>query len=323
MTGKTKKKLKSAEQLIVHMKSKGIKFNIVSEKEAINYLENNNNYFKLAAFRKNYPKHPAGEFEGQYIDLEFAYLKDLAIIDMTLRYTVVHLALDIEHHAKLQLMREAEAHNEDGYAIIKDYFESLDDDKRSRAESEIERNVNSIYCGAIIDKYKEAYPIWAFIEIVPFGQLLSFYRFCADRYKDKKMQNTWYQLMACKEIRNASAHSNCVLNDLTPNSAKYNTSNDVMKSLSAIKGISKNTRKSKMSNARIQQIVTLLYVHRNIVTSAGVLNKGKAKLKDLTDRMDKHADYYQGHDMIRSAFGFLKKIIEAWYLTEDPENNKM
>ena len=64
-------------------------------------------------------------------------------------------------------------------------------------------------------------------------------------------------------------------------------------------------------------------VDHNIVTSAGVLNKGKAKLKDLTDRMDKHADYYQDHDMIRSAFGFLKKIIEAWYLTEDPENNRM
>lgn len=111
--------------------------------------------------------------------------------------------------------------------------------ERSRAESEIERNVNSIYCGAIIDKHKDAYPIWAFIEIVPFGQLLSFYRFCADRYKNKKMQNTWYQLMACKEIRNASAHSNCVLNDLTPNSAEYNTSNDVMRSLSTIKGISK------------------------------------------------------------------------------------
>ncbi len=312
---KIKKELKSAEQLIEHMKSKGIKFNIVSEKEAINYLENNNNYFKLAAFRKNYPKHPAGEFEGQYIDLEFAYLRDLAIIDMTLRYTIVHLALDIEHHAKLQLMREAEAHNEDGYGIIKDYFESLDKKNRMRAETEIERNENSIYCGAIIDKHKEAYPIWAFIEIVPFGQLLSFYRFCAERYNDKKMQNTWYQLMACKEIRNASAHSNCILNDLTPNSAKYSTNNDVMKSLSLIKSISKNTRKSKMSNARIQQIVTLLYVHRNIVTSAGVLNKGKDKLSDLIERMEKHADYYQRHDMIRSAFDFLKRIIEAWYLT--------
>ena len=39
MTGKTKKELKSAEQLIEHMKSKGIKFNIVSEKEAIDYLQ--------------------------------------------------------------------------------------------------------------------------------------------------------------------------------------------------------------------------------------------------------------------------------------------
>lgn len=34
--------------------------------------------------------------------------------------------------------------------------------------------------------------------------------------------------------------------------------------------------------------------------------------KRLTDMMDKNVDNYQDHDMIRSAFGFLKIIIAAW-----------
>ena len=100
-----KKPKLSLDEQIEHLKDKGILFNIMDESDAKKYLEQNNNYFKLTAYRKNYNKHPDGKNKGKYINLEFAYLVDMAIIDMRLRYQIVHMALDIEHHAKLQLLR--------------------------------------------------------------------------------------------------------------------------------------------------------------------------------------------------------------------------
>lgn len=35
--------------------------NLFTEQEATSYLENNNNYFKLSSFRKNYIKIPYGK----------------------------------------------------------------------------------------------------------------------------------------------------------------------------------------------------------------------------------------------------------------------
>lgn len=115
-----KPKLTATEQ-VEHLKAKGVKFNLFTEQEATSYLENNNNYFKLSSFRKNYIKIPYGKNSGKYNDLEFEYLKDLAIIDMTLRYTIIQMALDIEHFAKLYILKKINAaENEDGYAIVED-----------------------------------------------------------------------------------------------------------------------------------------------------------------------------------------------------------
>ncbi len=55
-----KPKLTSEEQ-IKHLKEKGIKFSICTEEEAKDYLDYNNNYFKVSSFRKNYSKIPYGE----------------------------------------------------------------------------------------------------------------------------------------------------------------------------------------------------------------------------------------------------------------------
>ena len=102
--GKTKPQLTPQEQ-VEHLKKKGVKFNFKSEDEAINYLSKNNNYFKLRSYRKSFEKYVGGDKDGMYIDLDFAMLKDLAIIDMRFRYTLLLMSLDIEHFEKVRLLK--------------------------------------------------------------------------------------------------------------------------------------------------------------------------------------------------------------------------
>ena len=306
----------SLDGQIEHLKEKGVLFNIMDEAEARDYLGQHNNYFKLTAYRKNYDKHPAGENKDKYINLEFAYLVDIAVIDMQLRYRIVHMALDLEHHTKLQLLRKMDEYNEDGYQVVQDYIDSLDEKQRKIFDSEINRNKGNIYCGDIIAKYEGAFPVWAFIEIVPFGRLVAFYGFCADRFSDKSMKDTFYRLLTCKEIRNASAHSNCILNNLKAKTAAHSTNAAVTLELMKIKGMNTNFRKNRMSNARIQQVVTLLYTHKDMVESEGIKRSESEDLKKIMERVDKNYDYCNTNPMIKGTFDFLKLIVDSWFKSE-------
>ncbi|MCH4039190.1 MAG: Abi family protein [Lachnospiraceae bacterium] len=303
----------SLDEQIEYLKKKGVRFNIMNEASAKKYLAYNSNYFKLTAYRKNYSKHPDGADKGKYIHLEFAYLVDLAVIDMKLRYKIVQIALDIEHHTKLQILREADLHNEDGYQIVSDYTNSLNKHQLAFFESEISRNKENVYCGDIIDKYHNTFPVWALLEVIPFGRLVSFYGFCAERFKAAYMQDNYYRLLTCKEIRNAAAHSNCILNELKAHTAKHKTNTDVTKELMKIPGISAGFRKSRMSNARIQQIVTLLYMHKTMVSSAGLRQSETNGLHEVVDRIKKHYEFYEDNPTIKSSLDFLKLVIDNWF----------
>ena len=50
------KQLLSPDELIAHMKEKGIGFNIVNENQAKDFMANSNYYMKLASYRFNYTK---------------------------------------------------------------------------------------------------------------------------------------------------------------------------------------------------------------------------------------------------------------------------
>lgn len=55
----------TANELIEYLYKKGVKFNMINKSDAQKYLEDNNNYFKLASYRKNFPKYERGENIGK------------------------------------------------------------------------------------------------------------------------------------------------------------------------------------------------------------------------------------------------------------------
>lgn len=231
----------------------------------------------------------------------------------------MHMALDIEHFAKVRLIKSIEQHEEDGYQIVQDYMDELKkrDEERLTAShihlvNEIMRNMNNPYCGGIIEKYCGEFPVWAFVEIVPLGSLINFYGFCADRLGDKKLKDEFYLLTTVKELRNAAAHSNCILYDMGAKDRKYDLRYCVAQALPN-ELISKSTRDTKMENERMRQLVTLLYTHARLVSSNGVHEHQKEVLYALVERMYTNAEIYESNDLIMSNFEFFMKVVDFFF----------
>ena len=302
---------------IDHLILKGVKFNYMSEDDARRYLEENNNYFRIRSYRKNFSKYSDGENKDKYIDLDFAMLVDLSVIDMRLRYVLLKLVLDVEHFSKVLLLTKVASVNEDGYQIVKDYFSYLSEIDQSNASSgkarllnELNRNRNNPYCGGIINKYDGNYPIWAFIEVIPMGSFIHFFQFCAERLLDTQLCDIVFLLKTIKDLRNAAAHSNCILYNMKVQDSIHRPNFNMIQALSSIP---KATRSKKLNNERTRQITTLLYTHNLIVTSDGVHKRAMNDLNDIVCRMYRNIEYYKGNEVIISNFNFLKKVIDILY----------
>lgn len=170
------KPILSTNEMIEHMKSKGIKFNIISEDEAREFLKENNYFMKLASYRTNYPKYKTGKRQNQYINLEFAYLKELSTLDMHLRYIIMEMCLDIEHYIKVKLLGVIENNpDEDGYDVIRKFVAH---DNNTYILKKIKGHKSSDYCKNLIEKYYPYFPAWVFVELISFGDLAYLCAFC-------------------------------------------------------------------------------------------------------------------------------------------------
>ena len=111
--------------MVTYLKTKNIKFELITEEEAQKYLRDNNNYYNLMAYKHNFEKYMInGTFIDKYIDLDFAYLKDLAIIDYRVRMIFFKMIIDIEHYLKIKILNLIEnIDEEDGYKIVNLYLE--------------------------------------------------------------------------------------------------------------------------------------------------------------------------------------------------------
>lgn len=310
----SKPMLSVAEQ-IAHLKAKGVSFDLCSEDEAASYLTDRTYLFKVSAYRELFEKHVGGERDGQYVGLDFGNLRELASLDRDLRYALLPMTLDVEHYARVKLVREATTRDgEDGYSIVSDYMASLNHNERRRREGEINMLKPDAYCGDLVAKYHltNDMPLWVFMELVSFGSFISLYLFCANRWKDREMKDEHYLLRQAKAFRNAAAHSSNVINGFDRAERTVATNAQVSRALAGA-GISKRVRQSKMRNSRLQQIVTLLFLHMRIVPNGTSKERARDDLRELSATMRRVMRDMPDNDVVQSSFGFLVYLFEKWF----------
>lgn len=301
------KKLLSIDELIEHMKNKGITFNEVSESDAKNFLRENNYYMKLAAYRSNYEKCPTGKRAGQYQKLDFGYLKELSTIDMYLRYIIIDMCLDIEHAIKVKLLNDVTNNSaEDGYDIVRKFIAK---DDNLRILKNIRSHKSGEYCKDLIEKYYPYFPVWVFVELISFGDLLYFCSFYKEIYGVQIVNNTLMNTV--RDVRNAAAHSNCLLNKMTERiDSTKQVNSDISNFVKGMSDISKTSRVNNLNYKFANSFVTLLYVYDGLMAEGSKQKRYKELQEFMNGRVIKNKSYFKSNSKIVSVYNFHKKVID-------------
>ena len=279
------KPLLTVGQQIAHTKSKGITFDLCSEKDAAKHLREKCQFFRIYAYRRNFVKHGGGSRDGQYVGLDFGHLKALSNLDRMLRDALLPMTLDVEHFAKVRLLAAAEDNGEDGYTIMHDYRKCLTEGERSRIGGELARRQNYPYTGQVVRKYLEDIPIWAFYEVVSFGIFADLVKFCSARWEDRFLADIHYQLKNSRQIRNAGAHGACILNDVMSYAPAPRPPASLVNAMNA-HGIPKRLRAKWLRSRRMVQVCSLLHLFSCIVPAGSVRSDRKMALACLFEAVD-------------------------------------
>lgn len=176
------------------------------------------------------------------------------------REALLSATIDVEHFAKMRLLRMCEEYGEDGYAIVSDYLASISSKQRTRIESALRARggngrAHDEYSGDLIAHYAGGYPVWVFLEVIDFGTFADLWRRCASRWDSSEMRAQHYVLKSVRALRNACAHNSLIVNGFSRHSERttFNPPRPISASLNE-RGM-KNTkaRRSKLANLRVSQ----------------------------------------------------------------------
>lgn len=309
--------LLSLDEQIRQLKSQGVTFWFCSEEDAKAYLSEKTYYFKLRSYRTLFDKRVGGARDGQYINLDFGFLRALASLDRDLRYALLPLTLDVEHAARTKLLRiVTEREDEDGYGVCEDYMASMNSKERNRRKGDVGKLKDDVYCGDLLKKYGRdpaKMPAWVLLELFSFGSFIDLYLFCSKRWGDDKMANEHYLLRQAKSVRNACAHSSGMLNGIRRLDDPVEPDANVEKAL-ARTGLSHRVRTSRMCNPRIKQITTLMYMHSVTVTKGRSRERAVATMQGIKARMAEVMGLMPTNDAVVSSLSFLTTVIDDWFI---------
>lgn len=291
-----RKAKQSYRDLVALLDNKGVSFELMPKGKAITFLEKNNYYYKVSAFRKNFKKK-----NGKYQHLDFQHLVDLATIDMYLRDTLLDIAINVEHFIKVELSRLITNNpNEDGYTIVQEFAV----DYSTYYNSTYNRFRQSRYQKDMFQKRGSDIPIWVLMEHMDYGCLLKLVKLYYDKYKSKSLQKAVTLGDNSRHIRNACAHNNVLMVNVFKDDEKLNRVNAGVNTLARQKDVLKYRQYRKVND-----LLSLIALSNAYCSTAVQYHQG-LKIQNLIDRMQRYAfDYTKTPELVKM-FTIFCKIID-------------
>lgn len=309
-----KKPRLSIQEQIEHMKSQGIKFECMDESDAAEYLEESTYYFKIKAYAKLFDKYQKPEKNNQYINLDFAYLMDLSIIDAGLRKLIMKLSLDIEHYLKVALLRDFNKTKSDGYTLV-ERFISFDP---THFEKEMRDKRNGKACSNLVQKYEGEFALWNFIEVLSFRDFQMLYNYFYKMYGPELYGKTTspftHLINPVRILRNAAAHNNCLINSLRIpyiDLKDFNNNPQVASYLG--KFINNKTLNTNLSKPFIHDFCVMLYLYCLVAPKRARVHMLGEIQGFFSGRVVKWKQYYEKNATLVSAYNFLENAVEVFY----------
>lgn len=279
------------------MKRRGITFNDHKKKEVLEILETKNYYYKLAAFRKNFEK-----IDGRYVNLDFSYLVDLAIIDMHIRNYLLEVSLSVEHFIKTEISRLLNANQkEDGYSIVQEFKE-----KKTYSYNKTMRYFEKTrYQKDMYIKRKEEMSIWAFMEHTDYSSLLDLVDVYYLKNKSKTLKKASQLGGSTRNIRNACAHNSVFLIEWFNEMAILENNPAGIKSLADEIGI----EKEKYQYAKVNDLIALFSLLKSYC-SKEVKKHYYQSGKELIERCLRKEESYINAPRLEEKFIILIQLVD-------------
>lgn len=300
------------QDTIMDMKLRGITFSYISEEKATSIMETEYTASMLMRYSSLFECYHSTDKAGKFLDLDFAYLYDIALIDSELQKIIICLCMDMERSLKTAFISDC---IRVGYRdkIVKDFVE---EDYEYVAYFYNVHNLDAAAKRIMGDSRVDDLSLDDFLELITFGtfQRLSafFYRKFAQELYGKPTAPFEQFLDSVRMLRNSAAHNNAIIAGIAdPNSAEFRQ-NYLLSSYLGRHGIKNCTLKTNMSKQPIHDLSCLLHLYSIMVPCSVKQHSMSEFLRFLHERCTRHSEYYIKNAELISAYRFIEQVINVY-----------